>query len=294
MVFLEKKLVTIILINWNSYQYTKQCIDSIKKNTSYRPYEIILIDNGSTDGSIEKIEKGFPKIQIIRNSKNKGFSYAVNQGYREGKGECLCQLNTDTLLTEGWLSEMAKAMESDKKIGVVGVKEISEQLLSDKAALEEIKKMPNREKSSVPVGWMIRKKMLRDIGYLDVQNFFPAYGEEIDWNLRAKKAGYKIIECSRSLVVHLGSKVSKKGLGEKKQYVLLNAHRLRAFLFNLSPVGLLRFFPGLGLIFLQGIMGGELPWLLESYWKNIADLKRILCERAKRKKSPFIPFREPV
>jgi len=290
-----EKLVSIIITTWNSYDLTKQCVDSVKKNTKL-PHEIILVDNGSKDKSIEKLEKDFSNLKnlkIIKNKVNKGFPYALNQGYKTAKGHYFVHLNNDAFVSENWLEELIKTIDSNQKFVVVGVKEVSPLMFKDKKLIESIKLKLNKEKLTLPVGWITKRKFIQEIGFTDAEHFSPIYGEEADWNFRARTKGYKIIECSKCIVVHYSSQDSKKGINAKNHYILLNTHRLRSFFFNLGLIDLLRFVPGMGLIFLQSIKDGQFFWLMKSYWNNIKDFKLILKERTKRKKSPFIPFKEP-
>ncbi|MFH1663408.1 MAG: glycosyltransferase family 2 protein [archaeon] len=289
------KLTSIVITTWNSFDLTKQCIESVVKNTIF-PYEIILVDNGSKDKSIEKLEKEFSKLKnlkIIKNKVNKGFPYALNQGYREAKGFYVIHLNNDAFVTENWLEELIKTIDSNEKFVVVGVKEVFPEKFKDKKLIEEIKQKPNKEKLTLPVGWITKKKFIQEIGFTDAEHFSPIYGEEADWNFRARKKGYKIIECSKCIVVHYSSQDSRKGMKAKNHYILLNTHCLRSFFFNLGLIDLLRFVPGMGLILLQSIKDGRFFWLIKAYWNNIKDIKMILKERAKRKKSVFVPFKEP-
>jgi len=291
-----EKLVSIVITTWNSFDLTKQCIESVQKNTK-KPFEIILVDNGSKDKSIEKLEKQFSdlnNLKVIKNKVNKGFPFALNQGYRESKGYYVVHLNNDAFVTENWLEELIKAIDSNEKLVVVGVRETSPADFKNKKLIKEFKSRPNKKKLTCPVGWITKKKFIEEIGFTDAEHFSPIYGEEADWNFRARKKGYKIIECSNCIVVHFSSVDSKKGMKAKNHYILLNTHRLRSFFFNLGLIDLLRFVPGMGLIFLQSIKDGQFFWLMKAYWNNIKDIKLILRERAKRNKSPFIQFKEPV
>ncbi len=288
---------SIIVTTWNSYELTKNCLNSIIENTNLENCEMILVDNGSKNGSIGKLEnefgKKFEKFVVIKNRANKGFPYALNQGYATAKGEYIAYLNNDAVTTKGWLDELEKTIDSSSKIAVVGVNEVSQKEFEDKEFIEKTKNKPNREMLTLPVGWLTKKEMIEKFGYLDAEHFSPIYGEEADWNFRARSKGYKIIECSKCIAVHYSSQDSSKAFNAKNHYVLLNTHRLRSFFFNLGFFDLLRFVPGMGLIFLQSIKDGKIFWLLQAYWNNAKDWKMILTERKKRKQNPYIPFKEP-
>jgi len=287
----KAKLVSIILINWNNFEMTRNCILSIKKNTNYPNYEIYLVDNGSVDGSIEKLEKEFHFLKIIRNPRNKGFPYALNQGYMEAKGYYLCHVNNDAVLLDGWLEEAIKVLESGPGIAIAGFREVTAEEASDSIKLQKARSEPDMEKMTLPVGWVTKKEMIKKIGYLDAEFFSPIYGEEADWNFRARNKGYRIVRASKANVIHYSSVDTKKAIGQKRYVVLINYHRLRAMLFNLSIIDLLGFIPGLGLILLNSIWQGTLLQILKSYWLNLKDWKLILGQR--KQKRAYIPFKEP-
>ena len=287
----KPKPLSIILINWNNYEMTKDCILSIRKNTFYPNYEIFLVDNGSIDGSIERLGKELPFLKIIKNKKNMGFPYALNQGYRQANGYYLAHINNDAIVLENCFEEAIKVLESDKKIAVAGFREISEEQANNSEKLKIIRAEKNQEKMTLPVGWVTKKQMIGKIGYLDAEYFSPIYGEEADWNFRARNMGYKIVRASKANVVHYSSVDTKKHLGKRKYLVLINYHRLRAMLFNLSIINLLRFTPGLGLILLNSFWQGTFLQILKSYWLNLKDWRLILEQR--KGKRGYIPFKEP-
>ncbi len=291
---MENKLVSIIILNWNGYQITKTCIESVRKNTTYPNYEILLIDNGSTDGSPEKLKSDFPEIHLIMNECNKGFSYGVNQGYRESRGYYLFHLNNDTEVTKEWIEAALKTLESDPKIALVGCTEISQEEATNPQTLERLRQKADREVMTVPVAWVLRKETVKEIGYLDAEHFSPVYGEEMDWNYRARSRGYRVLRSSGCLIVHYHSVDTKSNVGTERFYLLTNTHRLRSMLMNLSWFQLLRYVPGLGLIFLNSFKEGMTKILLNSYWRNIQNLPMIMEQRRRRKNDPYIPFLEPV
>ena len=85
----KSPLVSIIILNWNGRELTKSCLESIRKNTDYSNYEIIVIDQGSKDNSIELFEKEFPEVRLFKNNKNIGFSAGNNLGFRNANGKYL-------------------------------------------------------------------------------------------------------------------------------------------------------------------------------------------------------------
>ncbi len=276
---MKKGLVSIIILNWNGKELIKDCIESIKEKTSYPKYEIIVVDNGSKDNSVEMLKKmKKEKIidKLILNKKNMGFAYANNQGFETAEGEYFFMLNNDTKVTKNWLTKLVKAIETDEKIAAVGAQLLEPSILS--------KKLENGliEKQTVcGAAMLMRKKVIDLIGNLDAEEFSPIYGEETDWNYRARASGFKIIEAPVK-IIHLGSVNTTEQTGKEWQYELINTHRLKAMLFNLNLFEFLHHVPGLGLIFIRSIPF-KTPLLIKSYLNNLLNLKKILQKRKERK-----------
>ena len=112
---MTKDLVSIITPCWNKLEFTKQMMDSIELFTDDWPFELIIIDNGSTDGTKEFITKSNYKMngQYVRNEVNNGFAKANNQGVKVAKGNFLLFLNNDTIVTKGWLSTMMNVFSEE-------------------------------------------------------------------------------------------------------------------------------------------------------------------------------------
>lgn len=110
----DNPLVSIIITNYNNAEDVLECLDSIRE-TTYPNYEIIVVDDGSTDNSLEVLRKR-EDIRLIETGKNYGFIKANNIGIRESKGEMICLLNNDTVVDKEWLGEMVKTISSDEEI----------------------------------------------------------------------------------------------------------------------------------------------------------------------------------
>jgi len=113
--------VSIIILNWNGKHFLKDCFDSITKQV-FKDFEIILVDNGSSDSSIEFVRENYPSVKLIENKKNFGFAEANNIGARHAKGKYLVFLNNDTVVDKYWLNNLIGAMKTDKKLGCCGSK----------------------------------------------------------------------------------------------------------------------------------------------------------------------------
>jgi len=114
-------LVDIVIISWNSFEYLKLCLDSIKKYTLNISYRIIIIDNGSTDETREFLKKiNSDKIIIKKNKINLGYPKALSQGYHLSKSEFVCLMNDDVVVSPYWLSNLVKVMQKNPDIGILG------------------------------------------------------------------------------------------------------------------------------------------------------------------------------
>ncbi len=114
--------VSIVMLTFNALEYTKKCVHTILEHTQI-PYEIIFVDNGSKDGTVQYLKDlaaRYPHIKTIFNKHNKGFAYGNNQGARKARGQYLLFLNNDVLVSEGWLKDLLKAIRLNPWIGMVG------------------------------------------------------------------------------------------------------------------------------------------------------------------------------
>jgi len=233
--------VSIIILNYNGKNLLRNCLGSIKNKTLYKNYEIIIVDNNSKDGSIKMVQKNFPKVEIIKNPKNYGFSKGNNIGMKralKGGTDYVLILNNDTEATENWLNEMVGIIESNEKIGMVGPRlilpngEIQKNCYNFRFGLI-IKFAPDKlqEVDYITAACMlIKKRVIEEVGFFD-EEFSPIYYEDADLCLRTKKAGYKIVYVPGSKVFH------HKGITMRKQewqFRAINTNRLKFFFKHFS------------------------------------------------------------
>ena len=203
----------IVIPIWNQPALTKDCIESIFKNTVSSDYRIILVDNASDDETknyLQGINKLWPRqMTLIRNEKNLGFVKAVNQGIAASSAAYVCLLNNDTLVTKNWLKEMIAIAESADDIGIVNP---SSNNLGQKPAGGEplelyAEKMSKESGQSIELGaavgfcMLIKRKVIEKIGAFD-----EIYGmgnfEDTDFSRRAVKAGYRCVRACGAYVHH--------------------------------------------------------------------------------------------
>lgn len=278
----EKGLISVIIPNWNGKKFLTGCLDSLLKD-SYGKVEIIVVDNGSHDGSVEFMESGYPSVKLVKFSENTGFSVAVNAGINASRGEFIALLNNDTVVDPSWLSEMIKVMKEHPEIGSTGCKMLAydnHQLLDGagdgyrrgglpgRIGHREIDRGQFNEQRPIlgPCGGaaLYRRAMFDDIGLFDEDYF--AYLEDVDMALRAQSAGYKSIYVPSAVMYHLGCGTT--GSGYHPLVVRLSAqNNVNTLVKNIPFSLILKFLPQI--IYWQAyyfavviVRGGQvLPWL---------------------------------
>lgn len=189
----------IIIPVWNKLELTRECLDSIIKNT-HIPYRLIIIDNNSdqeTENYLKSLkDRDEIEVVLIRNEQNLGFVKAVNQGIRASNAEYVCLLNNDTLVMENWLREMINIIKNNPKVGVVNP--------GGEIAYSNIQGLSGKW---VEVGFasgfcmLIKREVIEKIGLLD-EEFETGFFEDTDYCKRAKNAGYLCVAAKASCVFH--------------------------------------------------------------------------------------------
>lgn len=236
--------LSIIIVNYNTYDLTKQTIESVIKEHHNFNYEVILVDNASSDGSINKLQDKFrnivttKKLHIIINKDNLGFAKANNIGIKFARGKYILLLNSDTVLKENCLEKCIAKMEKDKNIGALGCKVVlangeldhacKRGFPTPKASLYYFLKLHEKNPSKygqynalhlreddigevdcLTGAFMLMPKLIFDkVGGLD-EDFFM-YGEDIDLCYKIKELGYKILYYPEAQIIHYKGGSSKK------------------------------------------------------------------------------------
>ncbi len=213
-------LISVVVLNWNGRRVLKDCLASLRTQT-YAPLEIVLVDNGSTDGSLERVKEEFPEVRIVENRKNLGYGAGNNAGILASKGEYIMILNNDTRLDPRCVEELRKSIEKNRRLGACAAKILlgNERRLIDAAGivvgmdgvsigrgrLEPEDRYEREEEVFFASGCacLLRRRMLEDIGLYD-EDFF-AYAEDTDLGWRARLAGWRCIYAPRAIVYHLHS-----------------------------------------------------------------------------------------
>lgn len=219
--------VSIIIPTYNQREYVLKCVSSIEKHTP-APFEIIVVDNASKDGTAEAMLRKGGMVRVAALDKNRGFAGGVNHGLMMARGRHIIVLNNDTLVTPGWLDNMMTCLASDPKIGVVGP--VTNYIGGDQqiqVPYREVEEMwsfaathnrPDADKHRITdrlVGfcWLFSRELLERVGYLD-EGYAVGNFEDDDWIIRVKLAGYQLAVAGDAFIHHFGS-VSMKALGEQ-------------------------------------------------------------------------------
>ncbi|MCX7694219.1 MAG: glycosyltransferase family 2 protein, partial [Caloramator sp.] len=230
---------SIIILTYNNLDYTKLCIESIRKFTSKNTYEIIVVDNNSTDGTAEWL-KNQQDLKIILNSENMGFPKGCNQGIKIAqKNNDILLLNNDVIVTPNWLDNLRKCLYSNEVIGAVGAvtnscsnyqmisvnyKNLNEMIefaqnynISDKDKWEERLRL---------VGYcmLVKREVIDKIGLLD-EIFTPGNFEDDDYSFRIRKAGYRLYLCKDTFVHHFGSASFRKNSDKYEKLLIDNRNK---------------------------------------------------------------------
>ena len=213
-------MTSIIIPVYNNIELTKRCLHSIYNIGTRSPFEVIIVDDCSTD-DYASLTKDFPEVRVIRNEKNSGFLLTVNRGAKEAKGEYILILNNDTEVVPGWLDELTTALYKHPEAGMIG----SQLIHLRTGTLQESGNLICKNGDMMPLGRgedpnhpqftyfrevdfcsaasiILRKKVFVDEMDGFDRIYVPAYFEDPDLGLRLKKAGYKNYVCPLSRVLH--------------------------------------------------------------------------------------------
>lgn len=233
------KRTSIIILSYNTLSYTKLCIESIRTYTAPGSYELIIIDNGSTDGSAEWLREQ-PDILLQCNVENRGFPGGCNQGMRLATGDALLLLNSDTIVTPRWLENLCRALDSGAHIGAVGCVTNScsnqQTIPVNYDSMEGMVGFAERYNHSDSATWrswlrlvgfcfLWKRSVYARIGGFD-ERFSPGNYEDDDLSFRIRAAGYELLLCQDTFIHHFGSQsfreAASKGETQQSQQIYEN------------------------------------------------------------------------
>ncbi len=244
-------LTSIVILAHNQLAYTKACLDSIRFLTD-EPIELILVDNGSTDGTddyFRALAAADDRIRLVLNRDNRGFPAGVNQGMRLAGGQQILLLNNDTVVTTGWLRRLLRALHSDPAVGLVGpcsnhvsgpqevAAEYDDLAGIDRFAWEYAKTHQGvREETGRLVGFclLIKLAVLETVGWFD-EGFGIGNFEDDDYCLRARRAGFRAVIVRDAFVHHVGGATFAESGVHYEGLMQANRHRFEKKWESIEP-----------------------------------------------------------
>ena len=229
-------VLSICIVNYNAKDYLKGCLQSIYASGCKHPFEIVMVDNASRDGSVEMVQTDFPQVRLIRNESNAGFSHANNTALRMARGKYLLWLNNDTVVFPGALDILVEFLDQHPEVGIVSPKVLN----SDGTLQFQCRRgLPTLwgafcyvsglsrvfAKNPFFTGYLLthldedrqasvdsvsgaclmgRRKILDQIGYPDEGYFM--FAEDLDWCCLARQAGWQVIYLPEARIIHFGGR----------------------------------------------------------------------------------------
>jgi len=247
--------LSIIIVNWNTRDFLAQCLDSVYDTASDLELEVIVVDNGSTDDSVDMLKVRFPWVHLIANEENVGFVKANNQAIAHCQGRYVLLLNSDTQVLPGSLVEIIQFMDKHPNAGIAGVRLLNPDgtfqasytpfptlwreflILSGLGRWlvrpsfpglgSQIEKGPQKIKGYMEGAFLTaRREAVDQIGGLDEHIFM--YAEDVDWCYRFQQTGWEVWYLPQAPIVHYGGQSSKKRRGRMEAEL----YRSRVYFFR--------------------------------------------------------------
>lgn len=262
--------LSIVIVNWNTRDLLMGCLDALSGSAEGVSYEVIVVDNASTDGSVDRVKRDFPEVRLLPNASNMGFCAGTNQGIRVSSGRYVLLLNSDTEVRAGALAKMVRYMDRHPEVGIAGPKLRSrdgslqwscgippsiltelfnKMLLHILFPFYKLGWWDHRETRTV--GWvsgaclMARRAMLDRIGLLD-EGMYMFY-DDVELCLRARRTGWHVVYLPSSEVIHVGGQSVQQDFGR----MLVISQQSTFYFFQ-------KHYPGLDLCLLRLFTVGEM------------------------------------
>jgi len=228
--------LSIIVVNWNTREFLARCLESIYTHPPSYDFEVLVVDNGSSDGSCEMMWQAFPMVCLISNDHNAGFAGANNQAMRLANGKYVLLLNSDAEVLPHTLDTLLRCAELNTDAGIIGAKLLNTDrsfqaggaefptlwseiaLLTGAARWLYGRSFPSypadRCAVTTPCDWvggaclLARRTAIQSVGLLDESYFM--YCEEMDWCYRMRQAGWAVVLCADAQVLHAGGASARR------------------------------------------------------------------------------------
>lgn len=232
--------VSVIIPTWNAMELLCSALDSLQAQT-WQNFETIVVDNGSTDGTPERITREYSGVRLIRFETNRGFAPAVNAGIKAARGDILVLMNNDTEADPNWLEALVRALSEHAEVGFCASKVLQYHdrsridsagdclgLLADQVGHGEPNSpwfdRPRPVFSACAGAAAYRREVFQTVGYFD-ERFF-AYTEDVDFGARAQLAGFSCLYVPDAIIYHVGSATGNRNSGLKSYLLFRNSLRV--------------------------------------------------------------------
>lgn len=229
--------LSIIIVNWNTEALLRDCLRSLS-DLKIKTYEIIVVDNASTDGSAKMVRQEFPWVKLIVNKKNLGFANACNQGIAESRGDYLLLLNPDTIVPSGTIEKALEVFSNAPSVGILGCGfcDKSGKIVRsvypfptpiwDLLCVIGAADLARTRQARLPNGiflvkgfltgafLLVKRQAIEEVGPLDSNIFM--YGEDVEWCYRFYKAGWAVGYYPEVTITHIGNQSGEKAFGKKR------------------------------------------------------------------------------
>jgi GT2 family glycosyltransferase len=245
----EPPTVSVVVVNWNGWRYLAGCLAALTRQT-YADLEIVVVDNGSTDGSVERLRRDYPCVRLIENRENVGFAVANNQALAHCRGRYIALVNNDAAPASDWLATLVATLdEHPNAAGACGVTVALDEPSRVIFTTPKIDPWSARAiwvKAAAPLtavdtltGWgmLVRREVIDRLGFFDPAHL--AYYEETDWCARALRAGYDLLFAPGATIAH-----KEQGSASADfHFQQMARNRLRFALRNFDRAWLIGFLP---------------------------------------------------
>lgn len=243
--------VSVIIVNWNTQEILRDCLKSVYEETRDISFEVVVVDNASSDGSVEMVQEKFPQVILIENTENRGFAAANNQGMCVARGRYVLLLNSDTIVLDGAIQKTIAFADQHTEAAVVGCKTFYPDgalqrncfmypaLVNMLLSAFFLNKLFPRNKffGRERMAWwdlddvrevevvcgcyaLVRSEAIDQVGMMEERLFM--YGDDPDWCFRFKKAGWKTLFTPDAEIIHWGGQ-STKGMAREFRWQQLGS-----------------------------------------------------------------------
>lgn len=248
---MDQAKLSIVIVNWNTANYLKTCLQSIEQTIQRGIVKVYVVDNNSSDDSVEMVKKNFAWVDLIANKENLGFAKANNQVLKKNSTEYSLILNPDTKLTKGSVEELTNYLSSHLQVGAAGPMLLNvdgsiqkkgyyhclpslpqallfytdfsrlsfkSKFLVDRFWETDLKPNQIKEVDQIPGACLlIRKKVLKEVGYFDED--YPLWFEDVDLCFKLRERGYELMFVPQAKVFHAGGASFEKWTDQSAQEV---------------------------------------------------------------------------